>query len=114
VLSDIIDCAQGRYAHTFGVPTAQLKAVKALPDAECKGSFYVRLQVKDQSGVLADIAGVMRDAHISIQSLLQKGKVPVVFITHESNEKAIAEAVAALKKLPTVLQEPVVIRIFTN
>lgn len=116
VLSDIIDCAAGRAAPAFGVPVNGLKPQAALPEEAERGAFYMRLMVTDKPGVLADLAAIMRDSHISIQSLLQKGQaanaaVPVVFITHEANEKAVSQALAAMEKLPSVLQTPTVIRI---
>ncbi|NDE89913.1 MAG: homoserine dehydrogenase, partial [Alphaproteobacteria bacterium] len=93
VLSDIIDVADGRIALAFAIPVAHLQAVKPLAPADSLGSFYIRLMVADKAGVLADLAAILRDENISIQSLLQKGRseagpVPVVFITHDSNEKA--------------------------
>jgi homoserine dehydrogenase len=116
VLSDLIDCAQGRQAAAFGQPAAALKSLPALPDADSFSAFYVRLMVQDKPGVLADMAAIMRDSEISIQSLLQKGRasveaVPVVFITHETSEKAMAQALKGLEKLASVLEKPVVIRI---
>jgi homoserine dehydrogenase len=114
VLSDIIDCASGRRADGFAL-AANPKAVP-LPPEKSKSAFYLRMMVKDQPGVLADITAIMRDQKISIQSLIQHGRseaapVPVVFLTHDTSEKSFAEAYAALKKLPSVLEPPCVIRI---
>ena len=116
VLGDIIDVANGGAPPAFGVSVASLKPMKQLPDADSIGAFYVRLMVADEPGVLADMAAIMRDARISIQSLLQKGRneagpVPVVFITHDSNENAMAQALSKLAKMPSVLEPPCVIRI---
>jgi homoserine dehydrogenase len=65
------------------------------------------------------MAAVMRDSRISIQSLLQKGRaddqpVPVVFITHECDEKSMADALAGLAKLKSVLEKPCVLRILPH
>jgi homoserine dehydrogenase len=119
VLSDIVDCAVGRAAPAFGREVKDLKTLSALPDKESTGPFYLRLMAKDRPGVLADVAAVMRDSRISIQSLLQKGRaekgpVPVVFITHECDEKSMAEALAALAKLQSVLEKPCVLRILPH
>jgi homoserine dehydrogenase len=114
VLSDIIDCASGRQADGF----ASVMNPKATPlSAEkSKSAFYLRMMVQDQPGVLADITAIMRDAKISIQSVIQHGRseagpVPIVFITHDTSEKAFSEAFAAVKKLSSVLEPPCVIRI---
>lgn len=120
VLSDIVDCASARTASAFAVSSLHVKAQPALPDDASFGSYYVRLHVADEPGVLADMAAIMRDARISIQSLLQKGQggddkaVPVVFITHDCHEKAMQQGLAALKKLPSVLQPPCVVRILPH
>lgn len=119
VLSDIVDCAAGRAAPAFAVAVENLKPLKPLPASDTVGAFYVRLMVADKPGVLADMAAILRDARISIQSLLQKGRsdespVAVVFITHDSDEKAMAEALASLAKMPTVLEQPCVIRILPD
>ena len=119
VLGDIIDVANGGAPPAFSVSVANLKPIQALPDTDSIGAFYVRLMVADEPGVLADMAAIMRDARISIQSLLQKGRseagpVPVVFITHDSNENAMAQALAKLSKMPSVLEAPCVIRILPH
>jgi len=115
VLGDIIDCAAGRYAPPFGLASHNRHPLAALPEPLSHTAFYVRLMVADKAGVLADMAAVLRDAAISIQSLLQQGRgdaaVPVVFITHETNERSMANALAALGKLPHVIGKPSVIRI---
>lgn len=119
VLSDVLDCATSRRASAFAVPSQHLKEIKMLPEIDSKGAFYIRAMVADQPGVLADIAAIMRDSSISIQSVLQKGPgvskaVPIVLITHETNEQDIAKAMAAMRKLPTVLEAPCVIRILPH
>lgn len=119
VLGDIIDVANGGAPPAFGVSVANLKPLAALPDTDSTGAFYVRLMVADEPGVLADMAAILRDARISIQSLLQKGRneagpVPVVFITHDSNESAMAQALGKLSKMPSVLEPPCVIRILPH
>lgn len=115
VLADIMDCAMGRRA---GLPVSPEAKTPVLSPDKSMASFYLRLMVQDRPGVLADITAIMRDAQISIQSLIQHGRseaapVPVVFLTHETSEKSFASALAALKRLPSVLGEPCVIRILS-
>jgi homoserine dehydrogenase len=119
VLSDIIDCARGRQASALAVSSQHVKAVNMLPDEMSESAFYVRLMVMDKPGVLAELAAILRDARISIQSLLQKGRaeagpVAVVFITHDTNEKAMADALLGLAKMQTVLEPPCLIRILPD
>jgi homoserine dehydrogenase len=80
------------------------------------GPYYVRLSVLDQPGVIADISAILRDLHISIGSMLQRGRdpgepVPVVLITHESEEAALAKAMTLIGDLDSVVEEPKIIRI---
>jgi len=58
----------------------------------------------------------LRDEHISIGSMLQRGRNPgeavtVVLITHENEEAAMSRAMALIGGLEAVLEEPKIIRI---
>jgi homoserine dehydrogenase len=111
VLSDIMDCACLRRGPLFAAHVAKLDM---LAPEKNMGEFYLRIQLQDRPGVLADITGILRDEKISIQSVIQHGHTDVVssvFVTHEVSEKALCNALAALKKLPTVLESPCVIRL---
>jgi homoserine dehydrogenase len=119
VLADIMDIAAGRHALPFNVAVSALQ--KCLPPAaeKSRSSFYLRLVVSDQPGVVADIATILRDHKISIESLLQRGRamaagVPVVITTHETMASAMQQAAAKIVKLPVVLEPPCVLRIENN
>lgn len=80
------------------------------------GSYYLRLEVKDERGVLARISGVTAKFDVSIASVLQRpsetpGAASLILTTHRSNEKAIRATIARLRKLGSVLAEPVLLRI---
>ena len=65
-----------------------------------RSRYFVRLDTPDAPGVLARAAGVFAAEGISIDAMMQKpareGRAQVVFVTHETGEKAAAKAVAAL------------------
>jgi homoserine dehydrogenase len=70
-------------------------------------SYYLRLTVADQSGVLADIARVFADAGISIGSMIQQpsdldASADLVFLTHEAVERNVNAAIAQIEALPFV------------
>jgi homoserine dehydrogenase len=72
--------------------------------------------VVDQPGVLAEVTAILRDSRISLESMLQHGRkpgeaVPIVFLTHETDEAAVADALARIAALPAVLEPPALIRI---
>ncbi len=116
VVADILDCASGRRAPTFGTPAAALTSIPASPMAHHQGRYYIRLMVQDRAGVIADVSAVLRDEQISIGSMLQSGRskqdaVPVILITHEAEEAGMARAMQRIAELEPVMQEPRMIRI---
>ena len=119
VVSDLIDLARGHKVNMWGLPVASLAAARTLPPEECVSRWFIRIQVTDQAGVLADIAGILRDQAISIESLLQRGRetaksVPVIIVTHEANEATLRAALAKIAKLDTVWEEPFCLRMDTH
>jgi len=81
--------------------------VLAMQDVET--SYYLRMRVADQPGVLADITRVLADCRISIESMVQKqqvtGKreVDIVMLTHRAIERDVNQAIKRMGKLKTVL-----------
>ncbi|MBT4046380.1 MAG: homoserine dehydrogenase [Rhodospirillaceae bacterium] len=116
VVGDLVDIGRNIRLPAFSVPTASLKALQPAPMDSHVGPYYVRLSVVDRPGVIADISAILRDQHISIGSLLQRGRDPgeavtVVLITHENEEAAMVRAMASIGGLEAVLEEPKIIRI---
>ena len=116
VIADLVDIAAGRVVPVFGVPSGDLETPKTADiDALC-GSYYLRLNVFDRPGVLADLTAVFRDEQVSVEALLQRGRdpeelVPVVLTTHETKEAAIRRSVAKIANLASVVEAPRIIRI---
>ena len=86
------------------------------PPERIHGRYYLRITVKDRPGVLARVATVMADQHVSIASLIQNradrpDAASLVLTTHDSNERAIQATIARLKKLSVVLEPPLLLRI---
>ena len=79
-------------------------------------SFYLRLQVADQAGVLARITGILAEHGISIDALLQResaegeAQTDVIILTHDTVEGQMNKAIALMQTLPTVLAPIVRIR----
>ena len=78
---------------------------------ECPLPYYLRLSVKDEPGVFADIAATLRDQRISIETVVQRGHepgeaVPVIITTHPATEDAMRTALATIAAMDTVLSEP--------
>jgi len=116
VAADLCDIARGLRLPTFGVPADRLEAAPVSPMLKHFGPYYVRLNVLDRPGVIADISAILRDLRISIGSLLQRGRspdeaVPVVMVTHETEEKAMLAALDRIGRLTAVREPPMMIRI---
>lgn len=115
VISDLIDIARGSKIPTFGVAAKDLKTAKPMQRDAMKGHYYLRLNVLDKPGVMADIAAILRDHNISIEGLVQRGygrddarKAPIMIHTHVTTHKAISGAVAELAKRNFCVEKPCV------
>ena len=122
VVADLVDITRlhtadpdHRVPHLAFQP-GQLAATPVLPIEDVVTSFYLRLQVADQAGVLARITGILADRNISIDALLQResaegeSKTDVIILTHDTREGDMNQAIAAMQALPTVLAPIVRIR----
>ena len=84
-----------------------------LPMSEVVTSYYLRLRVADQAGVLAKVTGLLADAGISIDAVLQREAgegekhTDLIILTHDIREGTMNEVLAKMQALPTVL-EPIV------
>ena len=117
VAADIIDIARGDVGAPFSVPAAAL-AIRAPADAGHRTSrTYLRFSVTDRPGVLAEITAAMRDAGVSIESLIQHGRqeeggeVLVAMVAHEGPEARVAEALRLLEGSPSLTEPPLVMRL---
>ena len=116
VAADLVDIAAGRRIAPFGVPAAALRALPGAPMERHQGAYYMRLMVLDQPGVIADVAAALRDEHVSLESMIQRGRapgeaVPVVLTTHVTEEEAMRRALDRIAALDAVLEPPRLIRI---
>jgi homoserine dehydrogenase len=116
VVADLIDLARGRATPVWGAASGALTAAPSVPMEAHVGAYYLRLMVVDRPGVIADVSAVLRDAGISLESMLQRGRspgeaVPVVLTTHETSEAAMRGAIQRIGALGAVLEPPALIRI---
>ena len=117
VVADIIDIARGEIGAPFSVPVGELEAMPAADAGHRLGRAYIRFVVADRPGVLAEITAAMRDAGVSIESLIQKGRagpdgeVLVAMVTHEGPEASVTEALRLLEGSPSLGAPPLVMHI---
>jgi homoserine dehydrogenase len=88
-----------------------------VPDSELSGRAYLRLRAKDQPGVLSLITGALGDEGVGIAQVVQRGDdvgsgtVPVIVLTHRTNEAALRRAIAKIEALAEVTEAARLIRI---
>jgi homoserine dehydrogenase len=120
VVADIIDVAMGNSGTTFKHLHLRSRGeIAGLIDKidNLVTRFYIRLMVKDQPGVFAQIGRILADNAISISGVLQhEGRgpdnaVPVVITTHPNKQDKVTAALKGLADLNTVCTKPVCIRI---
>ncbi len=127
VMSDIIEIARGHIFAPFATKASNLKPYPRTEMGGHAGSYYLRLTVHDQTGVIAGIATRMAEQDISLDSIVQHrprtdipgvdegeeptGPVDVVMITHGTTESAIQKALAAIEGDGHVVAKPQMIRI---
>jgi len=119
VVADLIDIARGEVGAPFSVPVAELEAMPPAATGHRLGRSYVRFMVTDRPGVLAEITAALRDAGVSIESLIQKGRaadgaVLVAMVTHEGPESAVTEAVRLLDGSASLTEPPLVMHILRD
>jgi homoserine dehydrogenase len=111
VMADLIDTVVGRAAITFRslkLWSDEQPQVNPADHAKSSGRFYLRFNVADRPGVLADIAGILGRNGISIASVIQHnrdgddGTVPLVIMTHAATEGAMREAFDIIDRLAHV------------
>jgi homoserine dehydrogenase len=111
VVADLIDIARGEYGPAYAMPAAALADATPADPGERRSRAYLRFTVADKVGVLAEIAAAMRDAGVSIESLIQRGanadgSVLVAIVTHEGPERAVAQALEKLRGSQSLAGEP--------
>jgi len=116
VLSDVLSIlgtAKGSFLHN-----ALVDAGRSLigPD-QTESPFYVRLNVVDRPGVLAQVATVFAEAGLSIKSVIQRGAgdgAQLVLVTHVGSEAQMAAAIAAMREMDEVRGDPVLLRLLAD
>ena len=122
VVADLVDITRlhtadpdHRVPHLAFQPDA-LDNTPILPVAQVVTSFYLRLQVADQTGVLSRITTILAEHDISIDAVLQREsaegerQTDLIILTHDTPEGRMSQALARMQALPTVLQPIVRIR----
>ena len=122
VIADLVDITRlhtadplNRVPHLAFQPDA-LADTPILPIDQVQTSFYLRLRVADEAGVLARITGILAENGISIDAVLQREsadgekQTDLIILTHETVEGRMRAALATMQALSSVLAPIVNIR----
>ena len=124
VIADLVDIARlhtadaaHRVPHLAFQPHTMDQAksdLPILPMSEVVTSYYLRLRVADQTGVLAKVTGILAEAGINIDAVLQREadevggegstQTDLIILTHDTREGTMNDALARMQVLPSVLQ----------
>ncbi|MEO6322718.1 MAG: homoserine dehydrogenase, partial [Polaromonas sp.] len=119
VIADLVDIArlhtadpEHRVPHLAFQPD-EMSDLSIVPMSEVVTSYYLRLNVADEAGVLANVTGILASLGISIDAVLQREadevggegstQTDLIILTHDCVEARMNEALAQMQALPTVL-----------
>ncbi|MCD6666720.1 MAG: homoserine dehydrogenase [Hydrogenophaga sp.] len=119
VIADLVDITRlhtadplNRVPHLAFQPDA-MSDMAVLPMSEIVTSYYLRLRVADQAGVLAQVTGLLAGAGISIDAVLQREadevggegstSTDLIILTHDTREGTMNDVIAQMQALPSVL-----------
>jgi homoserine dehydrogenase len=114
VVADIIDVARtltadpgNRVPHLAFQPDS-ISDIPILTMADVETAYYLRMQVTDKPGVMADVARILGDAGISIEAILQKEPAPqadkasIILLTHVVRESQMNAAITKIEVLDSI------------
>ncbi len=119
VIADLVDITRlhtadplNRVPHLAFQPDA-MSDLTVLPMSDVVTSYYLRLRVADEAGVLAKVTGILAGLNISIDAMLQREadevggegatQTDLIILTHDCVESQMNAALAQMQALPTVL-----------
>ena len=116
LISDLCSILKGDIKYPFGVSHSLRKKINKFDLSVRVCSSYLRIEVKDQSGVLSSITNLFAKNKISIKNLIQlpdkkKKKATIIIITHKTLEKNYNNLISNLNKNKFLIKKPTFIRI---
>jgi homoserine dehydrogenase len=112
-LARVIDADAAHRVPVLGFQPASLSDLPVLPMAQVITSYYLRMRVKDQAGVLAQLTSILAQHNISVDAMLQREAAAVggenshqtdlIVLTHDTQEGDMDQAIAHMEALDAVL-----------
>lgn len=126
IIADVVALARGESRPAFGIPASSLHATQLADSGAREARYYLRFVVADRPGVLAELAAAMRDARVSIQSLIQEGESPgdgglteengimIALVTHRAPARNVRDALARLDGSASIVEPPLAMPILMD
>ncbi len=130
IVADVVAVARGQARPAFAVPATTLATTQCADSGSRETRYYLRFVVADRPGVLAEVAAAMRDARVSIQSLIQEGEsaaesaaeggtagdagIMIALVTHRAPARNVRDALARLKGSASIVEPPLSMPILMN
>lgn len=114
LLGDVVDAARELLAGAQVVPPIRFQPGRIMDFADIATTWYLRLEVVDRPGVLAQIAGVFGSHDVSIKSVWQEGEddeATLLLVTHATEERSQQASLEALRALDVVDEVAAVFRV---
>ncbi len=116
LISDISSILRGNIKFPFGTSSTRRKKYTSGKIIDLYFSSYIRLNVKDKYGVLADVTKIFSNNKVSIKRILQspyknKKNSSIVIITHRSKDNYIQKTLKTLAKKSYIIKKPKLLRI---
>jgi homoserine dehydrogenase len=113
VVSDIVSIANTKDVG-FLQSCSCYRNLDFYPAEQVESAFFIKVNVADQAGVLAQLASVFADHSVSIASMIQKGRgeeAELVLITHPTREKDFFAAIGETRGLACCKSQPMTLRV---
>jgi homoserine dehydrogenase len=114
VLGDLVAVARNRVTGSRGAGESAYADLPILPMDEVRTRYHLALDVADQPGVLAAVAGAFAEEHVSISTVRQEGRgdaATLVLVTHAASDAALARTVQRLSAMSAVRRVAGVLRV---
>lgn len=119
VIADIAHIVRLRESKTYPTPAfgyfKSHSSLKLKSKDEISSKYYLRFEVSDRLGALAEISAILADWEISVSEIVQKSngeRALISLITHLAKEEKMQKALCKIAKLDCMLQAPYKIRIY--
>jgi len=114
VMGDLVAVARNRVSGSRGAGESAYAELPVVPMGQTRTRYHVALDVEDQPGVLAAVAGAFAERGVSIQTVRQEGRgdaATLVIVTHTAPDSALDETVRQLADMPFVRRAASVLRV---